>query len=185
MKYHPDRMRRDDSNGAEAAKKRTTAKFSEISAAYELLSSGGDASGDGVSGASHPSFANAESDPTSRYPATSNYQTGTSPFSSRVDPFGFGTFDNYSDPFELFRRTFGDIGALNEHVGMFPPFVNTPSSPAMHAPSVGGFTSFGSIMNREFPTHSASSYSSSTCFGGAHHGGPSSRQPRLLSMERP
>mmetsp|Transcript_19304 Transcript_19304/g.31528 ORF Transcript_19304/g.31528 Transcript_19304/m.31528 type:complete len:383 (-) Transcript_19304:300-1448(-) len=174
MKYHPDRVHCDGPDGGAAAKKNATAKFAEISAAYELLSSAGGASGEG-SGASHPSFATAAAAPTSVYPERNIHQAGMDPFSTRSD--GFGAFGHFTDPFELFRRTFGDIGASNEHhMEVFPLFVYGPSFPSMYVPTFGGFTSFGSMTNGGFPAHSTSSYSSSTYHVGDANGpGASSR----------
>ena len=73
MKYHPDRVHGDE------AKKRATQKFTEIAAAFEILS------GDNASGASHPSFAN----PTHSASPPSTYQAGFDPFAS-FGSFGFG-----------------------------------------------------------------------------------------------
>ncbi|KAL7540008.1 hypothetical protein ACHAXR_010352 [Thalassiosira sp. AJA248-18] len=188
MKYHPDRIHDNASpDGGEDAKKRATAKFAEISAAYELLSAGEASSG----AASHPSFATtaAAAPGTTAYPERFNHPMGgMGPFSTGYDPFGFGTsFGNFSDPFELFRRTFGDIGAFNEHsmMGAFPPFTDGPSSAAMYAPTFGGFSMMNSsMMNSGFPANStSSSYSSSTYHVGGDGSGASLRhgQSRMVS----
>lgn len=172
MKYHPDRVRCDGPDGEEA-KKKNTAKFAEISAAYELLSSG-EISGEG-SGASHPSFANAAAARSARtYPERYNYQEDL-PF-PHIDPFGFGSFGHFSDPFELFRRTFGDVRAFDDEEMGFSPFLNGPSSAAMYAPTFGGFTQFSTMMNAGFPSNStSSSYSRSTYHVGGNGLGASSR----------
>ena len=172
MKYHPDRVKCDGPDGGEAAKKKATAKFAEISAAYELLSGGG-----GGGTASHPSFANsATTAPSNTYPSERyDFPSGMGLFSRGFDPFGFGTFEHFTDPFELFRRTFGDIGAFNDEnniMGAFPPFHEGPSSAgaAMYAPTFGGFTSFGG-----FPANSTSTSYSSSTFSAGGGAGASSR----------
>ncbi|KAK1742436.1 DnaJ domain-containing protein [Skeletonema marinoi] len=85
LKYHPDRVNGDGAAGVEA-KRLATAKFTEISAAYELLSSkGGTRSGN----ASHPSFANtADHHNVNEYARYSASTTVQSPFSPGFDPFG-------------------------------------------------------------------------------------------------
>ena len=157
MKNHPDRVQGDE------AKKAATVKFSEISAAYELLTTKGDV------GASHPSFAGggaAASYPDSRsYPPRNGYgrngfqQTPfMDPFSMGMDPFGFGTFGGFefSDPFELFRRTFDDAGqddsifGSNASMGGFPSMFGGANLPM-------GTTTF---------TSSSYSYGSSGANGG-------------------
>lgn len=176
MKYHPDRVRNDSPGGGEGAKKKATAKFAEISAAYELLSSA--ASGQGSS-ASHPSFATTAAAPSPfPYPERyDHYPTGV-PFSAGFDPFGFGTFGHFSDPFDLFRRTFGDT------FDDFQSFVNGPSSAAMYAPTFGGFTTFGPTMDSGFPGHSTSTSYSSSTFNNVGHAcnvGPTSRMVSITT----
>lgn len=148
MKYHPDRVH------GEEAKKRATQKFTEIAAAFEILS------GDNASGASHPSFAH----PTHSASPPSTYQAGFDPFAS-FGSFGFG--DHFSDPFELFRQQFGDImqNDLSSMGGAsFPPFTMGSGS-TMYAPTFG----VGSL-----PTQATStSYTNSTSYG--HGAGTSSR----------
>ncbi|KAL7522482.1 hypothetical protein ACHAWX_007169, partial [Stephanocyclus meneghinianus] len=190
MKNHPDRVQGDE------AKKQATAKFSEISAAYELLTTNGSV------GASHPSFAatgnsqtDAESNPTS-FSYSRGFEGGdfyrrpfVDSFPRDFDPFGFGTFGNFafSDPFELFRQTFGD--ATNEDT-RFGPLnggssftLNTPMGMSMAA--FGGFPSlFGNIAAENFPTQNfgSSTFSSSSfSYGGTHgtNGGGSSA--RIIS----
>jgi curved DNA-binding protein CbpA len=146
LKYHPDRVNGDGAAGAEA-KRRATAKFTEISAAYELLSSGG---GSRSGSASHPSFANAADhhniNDYSRYSASMTVQ---SPFSPGFDPFGFGAFGfAFSDPFEVFQRAFNH------------PFMQEGQT-GMGMPSFGGL-SFPQMP--EFPTNAASSSYSSSSF---------------------
>lgn len=142
LKYHPDRVSGEGAAGEEA-KRLATAKFTEISAAYELLSSGS-GRGTGSSTASHPSFANSavhqnEND-YSRYSAATTFQ---SPFSHGFDPFGFGAFGfHFSDPFEVFQQAFNQNPFMQE------------------APSFGGFP-FAQMPR--FPTNATStSYSSSS-----------------------
>jgi len=146
LKYHPDRVNGDGAAGAEA-KRRATAKFTEISAAYELLSSGG---GSRSGSAFHPSFANAADhhniNDYSRYSASTTVQ---SPFSPGFDPFGFGAFGfAFSDPFEVFSRAFNH------------PFMQEGQT-GMGMPSFGGL-SFAQMP--EFPTNAASSSYSSSSF---------------------
>ncbi|KAL9179429.1 hypothetical protein ACHAXT_008719 [Thalassiosira profunda] len=163
MKYHPDRVHEEEE------KKKATAKFAEISAAYELLTRGGGA------GASHPSFTDTAAAPAASTPYSGAF--GLDPFGQR-DPFGFGSFGHFSDPFELFRRTFGDMRAFDDdNVGFPPSFVNGPSSAAMYAPTFGGFGQFSSssVMSG-FPAQSSStSYSSSSYHVGRIGPGASSR----------
>ncbi|KAL3795908.1 hypothetical protein HJC23_002179 [Cyclotella cryptica] len=189
MKNHPDRVQGDE------AKKQATAKFSEISAAYELLTTSGSV------GASHPSFAAAaaagnapsyeESRPTSyaysrRFGGGEHHQPFMDSFSQEFDPFGFGTFGNFdfSDPFELFRRTFGN--ATNEDAPFGPfaggrPFaVNTPMG--MNMATFGRFPSmFGDVAVENFPaqnfgttTFSSSSFTYSGA-NGTNSGGSSAK----------
>jgi len=147
LMYHPDRVNGDGVAGAEA-KRQATAKFTEISAAYELLSSGGGSRG---GSASHPSFTNAADhhnfNDYSRYSASTTVQ---SPFSPGFDPFGFGAFGfAFSDPFEVFHRAFNH------------PFTQEAQT---------GFPAFGGLpfaQMPEFPSNAASSYSSrSFCTSG-------------------
>lgn len=174
MKYHPDRVRCEGPDGGEAAKKSATARFAEISAAYELLSSGTS------SGASHPSFASTTAT-ASAPPSAATYQgslfqrsDGIDHFSG-FDPFGFGAYNNFfSDPFELFRQTFPDAFADETTMDATrpPPFANVPFSSAMYAPSFTGFGAFRPLFdsNNNFPAASSSSvcFSSSTySVGGA------------------
>mmetsp|Transcript_3566 Transcript_3566/g.7872 ORF Transcript_3566/g.7872 Transcript_3566/m.7872 type:complete len:424 (-) Transcript_3566:127-1398(-) len=161
MKYHPDRVHSNNPDGVEAAKRTATAKFAEISAAYELLSSGSFPAGEGSS-AYHPSFAPTTTAPAPAYSDMySNQASGIGPFSMGVD--GFRAFGHFTDPFELFRRTFGNIGTFDEeNFGSFPPF--TATSPFAE------FTSFGSMTNGDFPANSVSSYSSSTYSVGGMNG---------------
>jgi curved DNA-binding protein CbpA len=145
LKYHPDRVSGEGA-ASEEAKRLATAKFTEISAAYELLRSG---SGRGTrsSTASHPSFANSavhqnEND-YSRYSASTTFQ---SPFSHGFDPFGFGAFGfHFSDPFEVFEQAFNQNPFMQE----------------AHVPS--SFGGFPFAQMPEFPTNATStSYSSSS-----------------------
>jgi len=145
LKYHPDRVNGDGAAGVEA-KRLATAKFTEISAAYELLSSsGGTRSGN----ASHPSFANtADHQNVNDYARYSASTTVQSPFSPGFDPFGFGAFDfHFSDPFEVFQQAFNHPFMQETQTGMgMPPF---------------GGLSFAQMPG--FPTNTAStSYSSSS-----------------------
>lgn len=175
MKNHPDRVQ-----GAEA-KQIATSKFSEISAAYELLTTK-----DNV-GALHPSFAGAAEDNVPSYPRSQpqypNFgafgmfqQPFMNSFGMRYDPFGFGTFDDFhfTDPFELFKRTFGDIN--NDTMAFGTPYVARQpfqqSNMGMDAPGFGGFPSmFGNLgsipMNGSGATFSSSSFS----YGGTGAGG--------------
>lgn len=135
LKYHPDRVSGEGAAGAEA-KREATAKFTEISAAYELLL---DDNTRGSSGASHPSFSTASNHHTmndySRYDASTTVQ---SPFSPGFDPFGFGpqAFGfHFSDPFELFQRAFNqpymEDSPFEEGIpGMSSFFAQMPSFPA-------------------------------------------------------
>ncbi|KAL3789198.1 hypothetical protein ACHAWO_013926 [Cyclotella atomus] len=188
MKNHPDRVQGVD------AKKAATAKFAEISAAYELLTTSGDV------GASHPSFAGEAGD-APRYDAERNVnvprsqfggfnqQPFTSSFSPATamdfDPFGFGTFDSFhfTDPFELFRRTFGEAVFGNDVPFASPfgasPFLMQQRSMGMNS-GFGGFPSmFNSMISGELAgsngfgttTFSSSSYS----FGGSGAGSSGGR----------
>ena len=126
MKYHPDRVRSDI---GERAKEQATAKFAEISAAYELLSSDGGLEGS----ASHPSFASSQPCASAAHAYAPNFVFGGG--LAVLDPFGFGTFSHFTDPFELFRQTFGS-SSLSDFIqptmsGQFPPFTEGPSSAAM------------------------------------------------------
>jgi curved DNA-binding protein CbpA len=178
MKNHPDRVQGDH------AKKIATAKFAEISAAYELLTtSGGDA------GASHPSFVgapsynNADASYVNMPFGGFNRQPFVSSFTPTMgfDPFGFGTFDSFhfTDPFELFRRTFGEVSGndapfaspfgasqfmqqgmgMNSGFGGFPSLFSYMTMPGNFG---GGGNGFGTS------TFSSSSYSFG---GGAGTGG--------------
>lgn len=152
LKYHPDRVSGEGAAGAEA-KREATAKFTEISAAYELLL---DDNTRGSSGASHPSFSTAPNHRTmndySRYDASTTVQ---SPFSPGFDPFGFGpqAFGfHFSDPFELFQRAFNQ-----------PYMEDSPFEAGI--PSMSSF--FAQMPS--FPANavsSSSSYSSSSFFQG-------------------
>ena len=145
MKYHPDRVQ------GEEAKKRATQKFTEIAAAFEILSGGN------ASGASHPSFA----PPTHSASPPSTYQSGFDPFAS----FDVGFGGHFSDPFELFRRQFGDIMQNDLSITSFPPFTMGSDWSTMYAPTFG----VGSL-----PTQATStSFTSSTSYG--HGSGTSSR----------
>ncbi len=155
LKYHPDRVSGEGAAGAEA-KREATAKFTEISAAYELLL---DDNGRGSSGASHPSFSTAPNHHTmneySRYDASTTVQ---SPFSPGFDPFGFGpqAFGfHFSDPFELFQRAFNQ------------PYMEDSPFEA----GIPGMSSFFAQMP-SFPANalSSSSYSSSSFFQSGGNG---------------
>jgi curved DNA-binding protein CbpA len=166
MKNHPDRVQ-----GTEA-KQIATAKFSEISAAYELLTTQDNA------GASHPSFAGASQNyvPSytqshSQYPNFGAFGMHQQPFMNsfgmRFDPFGFGTFDDFhfTDPFELFRRTFGDINHDTMAFG-----TSYSASTGMNVSGFSGFPSmFGNLMGGNFPVNGSGSTisSSSYSYGGA------------------
>lgn len=155
LQYHPDRVHGDGSAGAEA-KRRAAAKFTEISAAYELLSSGGGTT------ATHPSFSNNSVNDYSRYAASTTVQ---SPFSPGFDPFGFGAFGfTFSDPFEVFQRAFNH------------PFTQETFS---ETGDFTGMTSFGGFpfvqMPGGFPTNSATSSYSCSSFFQSGGNGPSSK----------
>ena len=143
LKYHPDRVNGDGAAGVEA-KRLATAKFTEISAAYELLSSsGGTRSGN----ASHPSFANAADhhnvNDYARYSASTTVQ---SPFSPGFDPFGFGAFDfHFSDPFEVFQQAFNHPFMQEAQTGMgMPPFGGLPFAQMPGFPTNTASTSYSS-----------------------------------------
>ena len=179
MRNHPDRVQ------GEEAKKVATAKFAEISAAYELLTTGD-------SGASHPSFADTgiratpsyagDGTPYSGFQGGFNQQPFVNSFPTRFDPFGFGTFDSFhfTDPFELFRQTFGDI--KNDSSFGTPFRTNGHSFMQQNMMSMntgfGGFPSMfetmGTMPSGGFgtTTFSSSSYS----FGGGTHS-----QGRMIS----
>lgn len=124
LKYHPDRVSGEGAAGVEA-KRLATSKFTEISAAYELLSSGGASTRSST--ASHPSFANSADHQNvsdySRYSASTTFQ---SPFSQGFDPFGFGAFGfHFSDPFEVFEQAFNHPFMQEQTRGM-PSFGGLP-----------------------------------------------------------
>ena len=139
LRYHPDRVHGDGAAGEEA-NRLATAKFTEISAAYELLSSGDEGTRSG--NASHPSFANSADRQSvvndySRYAPSTSVQ---SPFSPGFDPFGFGAFGfHFSDPFEVFQQAFNH------------PFMQEVQATSM--PAFGGL-SFGQMPN--FPANATS-----------------------------
>ncbi len=157
LRYHPDRVNGDGAAGEEA-KRLATAKFTEISAAYELLSSGG---GTRSGTASHPSFANTVDHQNvvndySRYTPSATVQ---SQFSPGFDPFGFGAFGfHFSDPFEVFQQAFNNP---------FMQEVQTTSIPAF------GGLSFAQMP--AFPTNATSTTYSSTSFSQSGGSGASSK----------
>lgn len=166
MKNHPDRVQGDK------AKQIATAKFSEISAAYELLTTKDNA------GASHPSFAGASQNNVpsytqshSQYPHFGSFGMYQPPFMNSFgmsfDPSGFGTFDyfHFTDPFELFRKTFGDINHDTMAFG-----TSYSASTGMNISGFSEFPSmFGNIMGNNFPvSESGTTFTSSSfSYGGA------------------
>jgi hypothetical protein len=181
MKNHPDRVQGDD------AKKAATAKFSEISAAYELLTTRGDVC---AASASHPSFsnsANRNGGGESRFASPYDYDRfsggGSHPqpfrntFGMGLDPFGFGTFDSFhfTDPFELFQRTFDDNASFGMAFASNRSFMPHGDLMGMRS-GFGGFPSvFGDAMMGSFPGGSGATSFSSSSFrfgtGGATGGG--------------
>jgi curved DNA-binding protein CbpA len=170
MKNHPDRVQGDE------AKQRATATFAEISAAYELLTSSSSAD------ASHPSFATTTHTPS--YPDTPSTSFGGQGFqyqfpfpfaTSGFDPFGFGSHFHFSDPFDLFTRTFGGMdGTINAADSM----TMGSFSSGMGMSPFGGFQSmFGSIPDDGFPAMPSSSvtYSFSSSSYRVNTGGSRSR----------
>lgn len=163
LKYHPDRIHGEGAAGEEA-KRVATAKFTEISAAYELLSSGG---GTRSGNASHPSFANTADhqgvvNDYSRYSSSATVQ---SPFSPGFDPFGFGAFGfHFSDPFEVFQQAF-----------------NHPFMQEVHATSMPSFGGLSFAPMPDFPTNATSTSYSSSSFCQSSGTGASSKMVSITT----
>ena len=171
LKHHPDRVRGDGPDGGVDAKKQATALFAEISAAYELLTKNSDTAGNMGSSpceggsASHPSFTSPDLNSTHRHHAGGN---GSSQFYQGFDPFGFSAFGNvqFTDPFELFQRTFGDFPQPIHESSFYA--TNTNTNTRMGMPPFGGFPSlFSPMMNIGFPTdvHASSMAAGAPNFG--------------------
>ncbi len=157
LRYHPDRVNGDGAAGEEA-KRLATAKFTEISAAYELLSSGG---GTRSGTASHPSFANTadRQNAVNDYSRYSPSTTVQSPFGSGFDPFGFGAFGfHFSDPFEVFQQAF-----------------NHPFMQEVQSTSIPAFGGLPFAQMPAFPTNATSTSYSSTSFSQSGGTGASSK----------